>query len=125
MVKKAHTKQEEIQRRAIVDGKYLCRMTKNESGMYEDEIRTLPNGKKIKVVFPYTIQRSEKHNFRDMVLSEIEEHFENLREDKQLPYGVLERKLKEKEEELSKALNTTQRAKLNAMEAVKEAKKGK
>ena len=125
MNKKAYSKQEEIKRRQIVQGKYLCRMVKNDAGMYEDEVRTLPNEKQIKVVFPYTIQRSEKHNFREMTMAEIEKHFDNIREDKQLPYGVLERKLKEKEEELNKVLNADKRAKLDAMEAVKQAKRGK
>lgn len=85
-----------------LSGRYVARMAKNSEGMYKDEVKTLDDGTKILVVFPYTVNRASKHNFREMTLEEIKNYFEIVRKyGKKTPYEVLERELAELKKKFS------------------------
>lgn len=100
-------------------GRYLIRMEKDKkSGMYKDEIRRYKSGKPSHlVVFPYTIRRSERHDFREMNSEEITEYNRQINgKDAKPTYAMLERRIKmyEEEENLRKALIAQKRKEFEA-----------
>lgn len=83
-----------------VNGRYVCRMMKDDNGMYKDEYRSFEDGRKYLVVYPYSKSRAEKHNFRELTLTEIENHFVNIgKKTEEMPKDFLLRKLRQLESE--------------------------
>lgn len=86
----------------VVAGKYLIRLVKNKEGIYEDELR-LVNGKKVPSVFPYSLHRASKVEFRNMSTEETQAYHDEMKaKTGKVPYEVLVQEVESLKKQLEK-----------------------